>query len=57
MERLIKASIDEPTRASAFTLSASGSAYFLLEVEAPKNMPLPLPLCFKDAVRILVDFC
>jgi hypothetical protein len=27
------------------------------EVEAPKNMPLPLPVCFKVAVQILVDAC
>jgi hypothetical protein len=27
------------------------------EAEAPKNMPLPLPVCFKVAVQILVDAC
>jgi hypothetical protein len=27
------------------------------EVEAPKNMSLPLPVCFKVAVKILVDAC
>ena len=26
------------------------------EAEAPKNMPLPLPVCFKVDVQILVDF-
>jgi hypothetical protein len=25
--------------------------------EAPENMPLLLPLCFKGNVRILLDFC
>jgi hypothetical protein len=29
----------------------------LVEAEVPENMPLLLPLCFKVAVRILVDFC
>jgi hypothetical protein len=27
------------------------------EAEAPKNMPLPLLVCFKVAVQILVDAC
>jgi hypothetical protein len=27
------------------------------EAEALRNMPLRLPLCFKVAVQILVDFC
>ena len=29
----------------------------MVEAEAPKNMPLPLPVCFKVAVQILVDAC
>jgi hypothetical protein len=29
----------------------------MAEAEAPKNMPLPLPVCFKVAVQILVDAC
>jgi hypothetical protein len=29
----------------------------MVEPEAPKNMPLPLPVCFKVAVQILVDAC
>jgi hypothetical protein len=28
-----------------------------VEAEAPENMPLPLPVCFKVTVQILVDFC
>jgi hypothetical protein len=28
----------------------------MVEAEAPKNMPLPLPVCFKVDVQILVDF-
>jgi hypothetical protein len=27
------------------------------EAEAPKNMLLPLPVCFKVDVQILVDAC
>jgi hypothetical protein len=27
------------------------------EAEAPKDMPLPLPACFKVAVQILVEVC
>jgi hypothetical protein len=29
----------------------------MVEAEAPKNMPLPLPVGFKVAVYILVDAC
>jgi hypothetical protein len=29
----------------------------MVEAEAPKNMPLPLPVCFKVDVQILVDAC
>jgi hypothetical protein len=36
---------------------STGSNNILVEAEAPKNMPPPLPLCFKVAVQILVDFC
>jgi ribosomal protein S26 len=33
-----------------------GSGNIMVEAEAPRNMSLPLLLCFKDAVQILVDF-
>jgi hypothetical protein len=44
----------------AFIVLVAGSGSILVEAEAPRNIPLPpplsLPLCFKAAVRILVDF-
>ena len=36
---------------------SAGSGRFMVEAEAPKNMPLPLPVCFKVDVQILVDAC